>query len=198
MQSLCPSSRAVRTKRKRTARPGQGGAQRLTPNSGPPRRGGEGPPTTGARVLELRSDQRGGHVVGDHGPPASAHTRTLRGRSSADKGDVAITGVPVAGLPSITSLVSRSSSPTCRVWRVWPTSATARASRLSCSRPKSKHATRRRQAQGRGDHNPPSRSSRGRRRAQSSRPCLGAWVLTSQFRGIGPQWTPRERERSGP
>lgn len=38
-----------------------------------------------------------------------------------------------------------------RVWRVWPTSATARASRLSCSRPRSKPATRRRRAQGRGD-----------------------------------------------
>ncbi len=46
--------------------------------------------------------------------PPSSHTSTLSGRSSAASGAAAITGVPAAGLPKTTSVVSRRESP---AWR---------------------------------------------------------------------------------
>jgi hypothetical protein len=44
----------------------------------------------------------------------------------ADMGDATITGVPLAGLPKITSTVSRMSSPACRASARWSITANRR------------------------------------------------------------------------
>src|ERR1700720_3165837 len=49
----------------------------------------------------------------------SAQTRTLRGRSRAASGAASITVVPATGLPKITRVVGRRSSPTLRASADW-------------------------------------------------------------------------------
>ena len=55
--------------------------------------------------------------------PSSAHTSTLSGRSSAAKGTATITGVPAAGLPNSTSVVSRNCMPTWLASALWSITA---------------------------------------------------------------------------
>ena len=55
--------------------------------------------------------------------PPSSQTSTFNGRSSAASGAAAITGVPASGLPKITTLVSRSSSPAALASPLWSITA---------------------------------------------------------------------------
>jgi hypothetical protein len=55
--------------------------------------------------------------------PPSSQTNTFSGRSSAASGAAAITGVPAAGLPKITTFVSRRSSPAALASPLWSITA---------------------------------------------------------------------------
>jgi hypothetical protein len=62
-------------------------------------------------------------VAGDLGLVPSAQISTLSGRSSADSGEAAITGVPAWGLPKSTSVVSGRVGPTWRASAAWSMTA---------------------------------------------------------------------------
>ena len=55
--------------------------------------------------------------------PSSAQISTLSGRSRADRGAATITGVPAAGLPNRTSVVSRNFIPTALASALWSITA---------------------------------------------------------------------------